>query len=34
MKIPKMIMFDNGHTLLYEPNFDSLKGHKKLFEYV
>lgn len=32
MKYPKMILFDNGHTLLYEPDWDSVKGNRELFE--
>jgi len=34
LKKPKMIMFDYGHTLLYEPNFDDLCGERALFRYV
>lgn len=34
MKFPKMIMFDYGHTLLYEPNWDSNKGNTELLKYV
>lgn len=34
MKSPKMIMFDYGHTLLYEPGFDFLRGEKALFQYI
>lgn len=26
MKYPKMIMFDYGHTLLYEPDWDPVRG--------
>ena len=29
-----MILFDYGHTLLYEPGFDFLRGEEALFEYV
>lgn len=29
-----MILFDCGHTLLYEPNFDSLQGSKALLKYA
>ena len=32
--LPKMILFDYGHTLLYEPEFDFLRGEKKLAEYI
>lgn len=31
---PKMIIFDYGHTLIYERNFDFQKGYRKIFEYV
>ncbi|MDR1687782.1 MAG: HAD family hydrolase [Clostridiales bacterium] len=31
---PKMIFFDYGHTLLYEPGFDFLRGEEALFKYV
>ena len=31
---PKMIIFDYGHTLIYERNFDFRKGYRKIFEYV
>ncbi|MHB1453569.1 MAG: HAD family hydrolase [Saccharofermentanales bacterium] len=31
---PKMILFDYGHTLLYEPGFDFLLGEKKLAEHI
>ena len=34
MKKPDMILFDYGHTLLYEPEFDFLKGEKAVFEYI
>ncbi len=34
MTYPKMIVFDYGHTLLYEPGWDSVRGEKALFEYV
>ncbi|MDR0292735.1 MAG: HAD family hydrolase [Oscillospiraceae bacterium] len=34
MNKPKMIIFDYGHTLLYEPGFDFLHGEEALFEYV
>ncbi len=29
-----MILFDYGHTLLYEPDFDSLRGEEALFKHV
>jgi putative hydrolase of the HAD superfamily len=31
---PKMIIFDYGHTLLYEPGFNSLRGEEALFKYI
>ena len=34
MNKPKMILFDYGHTLLYEPDFDSLRGEEALFKHV
>ena len=34
MKKPKMIMFDYGHTLMCEPDFDPLRGEKALLEYA
>lgn len=34
MYYPKMIIFDYGHTLLYEPDFDTLRGEKALFKYI
>jgi putative hydrolase of the HAD superfamily len=34
MKKPKMILFDYGHTLLYEPGFDFLRGEDALFKYI
>jgi len=29
-----MILFDYGHTLLYEPDFNSLSGEEALFMYI
>ena len=34
MKKPKMIFFDYGHTLLYEPGWDSVRGNVELLKYV
>lgn len=34
MNYPKMIIFDYGHTLLYEPGWDSVKGNAKLLKYA
>jgi len=31
---PKMILFDYGHTLLFEPEFDTLRGQEALFQHV
>jgi putative hydrolase of the HAD superfamily len=33
-QLPKMILFDYGHTLLYEPDFDTLRGIRALFPYI
>lgn len=30
---PKMILFDYGHTLLHEPEFDTLRGVRALFPF-
>lgn len=34
MKYPKMILFDYGHTLLYEPGWDPIKGNTELLKYT
>ncbi len=34
MEYPKMILFDYGHTLMCEPDYDPKNGERKLFEYV
>lgn len=34
MKKPKMILFDYGHTLLCEPDFDGVNGNRALLEYA
>jgi len=34
MKKPGMIVFDYGHTLLYEPGYDFLSGERALFPYI
>jgi len=34
MTEPKMILFDYGHTLLCEPEFDALRGTEALFRYI
>ena len=34
MRYPKMILFDNGHTLLYEPGWDTDRGNAELLKYA
>ena len=34
MKYPKMILFDYGHTLLYEPGWDPVRGNTELLKYA
>ncbi len=34
IKKPKMIIFDYGHTLLYEPNHSPENGDRKLYSYI
>ena len=34
MKYPKAILFDYGHTLLYEPGWDAVRGNEALLKYV
>lgn len=34
MKNPEMIIFDYGHTLLYEPDFDLLRAEREVFKYI
>lgn len=34
LQYPKMIIFDYGHTLLYEPGWDSVRGNAELLKYV
>lgn len=31
---PKMILFDYGHTLLYEPGWDAVRGNQELLKYA
>jgi len=33
MSIPEMILFDYGHTLVYEPAFDHKSGFRAVLEY-
>ena len=34
MKNPEMILFDYGHTLLYQPGFDTSNGNKAIYPYI
>lgn len=34
MQKPEMIIFDNGHTLLCEPDWNSERGNRELFKYI
>jgi len=34
MKMPKMIIFDYGHTLVCEAGYDFLRGQEVLFKYI
>ena len=34
IKKPEMIIFDYGHTLLYEPGFDAMRCEKAAFPYI
>ncbi len=34
MNSPKMILFDYGGTLLYEPNLNPDAGNKAIFPYI
>jgi putative hydrolase of the HAD superfamily len=34
MNKPQMIIFDYGHTLLYEPEFDFLRGEKEIYKHI
>ena len=34
MKYPKMILFDYGHTLLYESDWNPVRGNEELLKYV
>lgn len=34
MRYPKMILFDYGHTLLYEPGWDAVRGNAELLKYA
>ena len=34
MKKPEMIIFDYGHTLLYEPNHSTSAGNAAIYQYI
>ena len=34
MKKPEMIIFDNGHTLLYEPDWNTERGNRAVFAHI
>ncbi|MBQ2941449.1 MAG: HAD family hydrolase [Clostridia bacterium] len=34
MQKPEMIIFDYGHTLLYQPDFDTSNGNKAIWPYI
>lgn len=34
MNKPEMIIFDNGHTLLYEPDWNSERGNRAIFAHI
>ena len=34
MVLPRMILFDYGNTLLYEPGYSTQKGNDALFRYI
>lgn len=34
MKLPKMILFDYGQTLVNEQKFDGIKGTEAILEYA
>ena len=34
MNKPKMILFDYGDTLMYEPDFDPFNGNKAIYPYI
>lgn len=34
MKYPRMIIFDYGHTLLYEPDWNTVRGNAELLKYM
>lgn len=34
MKRPEMIIFDYGHTLLYQPGYNTSNGSRALYDYI
>lgn len=34
LKLPQMLLFDYGHTLLYEPGFDFLRAEEEVFKHI
>ena len=34
MNKPKMILFDYGDTLMYEPDFEPFNGNKAIYPYI
>lgn len=34
MTEPEMIIFDYGHTILYEPNNSAENGNRAIFKYI
>lgn len=34
MQKPEMIIFDYGHTLLYQPNFNETNANKAIYQYI
>ena len=34
MNNPKMILFDYGGTLMYEPDFETFNGNKAIYPYI
>lgn len=34
MKKPEMILFDYGHTLLYQPDFNTSNGNRAIYPYI
>ena len=34
MQKPEMIVFDYGHTLLYQPDFNTSNGNKAIYPYI